>query len=163
MKRFLILSALCVFLVATAFGQGTIKIGGTWPLADVTGEQGSKAAQLAVDEINKAGGVLGRKLQLIIVDDELKADKGVAAIEKLVTVDKVDFLMGGMASGVALGQVPTMKSTRRSFFPLVPQATWWSRRSVRMPIGTSTYIHGITSRAQAICRDGTISARSIRL
>ena len=113
MKRFLILSALCVFLVSTAFGQGTIKIGGTWPLADVTGEQGSKAAQLAVDEINKAGGVLGRKLQLVIVDDEMKADKGVAAIEKLVTVDKVDFLVGGMASGVALGQVPTMKKYQK--------------------------------------------------
>lgn len=108
MKRFFILSALCVCIVSAAFGQN-IKIGGTWPLADVTGEQGSKGAQLAVEEINKAGGILGRKLELIVIDDELKADKGVAAIEKLVTVDKVDFLMGGMASGVALGQVPTMK------------------------------------------------------
>ncbi|MBU0929364.1 MAG: ABC transporter substrate-binding protein, partial [Spirochaetes bacterium] len=41
--------------------------------------------------------------------DELKADKGAAAIEKLVTVDNVDVLMGGMASGVALGQIPAMK------------------------------------------------------
>ncbi len=61
------------------------------------------------DEINKAGGVLGKQLQLIIVDDEGKGDKGVAAIEKLATVDKVDVLIGGIASGVALAQVPTMK------------------------------------------------------
>ena len=92
-----------------AFGQGTIKIGATWPLADITGKQGSMAAQQAVDEINAAGGVLGKKLELIVIDDELKADKGAAAIEKLVTVDQVDVLMGGMASGVALGQVPAMK------------------------------------------------------
>jgi len=92
-----------------AFGQGTIKIGATWPLADITGRQGSMAAQLAVEEINKAGGVLGRTLELIVMDDELKADKGAAAIEKLVTVDKVEILIGGMASGVALGQIPAMK------------------------------------------------------
>jgi branched-chain amino acid transport system substrate-binding protein len=102
--------ALCLTLSATAsFAQSVIKLGANWSLADVTGVEGSKAAQLAVDEINNAGGVLGRKLILIVVDDEGKGDKGVAAIEKLVTVDKVDILMGGMASGVALAQVPTMK------------------------------------------------------
>lgn len=113
MKKLMLAAAFLAIFAAAAFGQNVIKIGGTWPLADVTGEQGSKAAQLAVDEINKAGGVLGRKLELIVIDDELKADKGVAAIEKLVTVDKVDFLIGGMSSGVALGQVPTMKKYQK--------------------------------------------------
>jgi len=98
-----------VALGIPVFAQTTIKIGATWPLADITGKQGSMAAQQAVDEINAAGGVLGKKLELIVIDDELKADKGAAAIEKLVTVDKVDVLIGGMASGVALGQIPTMK------------------------------------------------------
>jgi len=102
--------ALCVTFGATAsFAQSVIKLGANWTLADVTGVEGSKAAQLAVDEINAAGGVLGRKLMLIVVDDEGKGDKGVAAIEKLVTVDKVDILMGGMASGVQLAQIPTLK------------------------------------------------------
>jgi branched-chain amino acid transport system substrate-binding protein len=94
---------------AAAPAGAPIKIGATWPLGDITGKQGSMAAQQAVDEINAAGGLLGRKLELIVIDDELKADKGAAAIEKLVTVDNVDVLMGGMASGVALGQIPTMK------------------------------------------------------
>jgi len=108
MKKALAIIAI-VALAVPAFAQGTIKIGGTWPLGDITGKQGSMAAQQAVDEINKAGGILGRQLELIVVDDELKADKGAAAIEKLVTVDNVDVLIGGMASGVALGQIPTMK------------------------------------------------------
>jgi branched-chain amino acid transport system substrate-binding protein len=104
------LVALCVTFGATAsFAQSVIKLGANWTLADVTGVEGSKAAQLAVNEINDAGGVLGRRLLLIVVDDEGKGDKGVAAIEKLVTVDKVDILMGGMASGVQLAQVPTLK------------------------------------------------------
>jgi branched-chain amino acid transport system substrate-binding protein len=106
----IVLVALCMTFGATAsFAQSVIKLGANWSLADVTGVEGSKAAQLACDEINAAGGVLGRRLLLIVVDDEGKGDKGVAAIEKLVTVDKVDILMGGMASGVALAQVPTMK------------------------------------------------------
>lgn len=108
-KAFAILLIAALAIPAFAQTGGTIKIGGTWPLADITGKQGSMAAQQAVDEINAAGGVLGKKLELIVIDDELKADKGAAAIEKLVTVDKVDVLVGGMASGVALGQVPTMK------------------------------------------------------
>jgi len=110
MKKALAILAIVAFSVP-AFAQSgaPIRIGGTWPLGDITGKQGSMAAQLAVAEINAAGGVLGRKLELVVVDDELKADKGAAAIEKLVTVDKVDVLIGGMASGVALGQVPAMK------------------------------------------------------
>ena len=65
--------------------------------------------KMAVKEINKAGGLLGRQVELIVVDDEMKAEKGAAAVEKLVTVDKVDILVGGMASGVHLGQIPIMK------------------------------------------------------
>ncbi|MCX7024741.1 MAG: ABC transporter substrate-binding protein [Spirochaetes bacterium] len=103
---------LVIAMLATgAFAQtgDTIKIGGIWTLADITGKQGSMAAQQAIEEINKAGGVLGRKLELIVVDDEGKADKGAAAVEKLMTVDNVELLMGGMASGVELGKIPTFK------------------------------------------------------
>jgi len=100
----------CFMLLATfAFGQNVIKLGANWTLSDVAGMECSKAAQMAVDEINKAGGVLGKQLQLVVVDDEAKGDVGVAAIEKLATVDKVDVLLGGIASGVAVAQIPTMK------------------------------------------------------
>ena len=109
MRKALAIAACCTLLAAAAFGQGVIKLGANWPLGDVSGMECSKAAQLAVNEINAAGGVLGKQLQLIVVDDEGKGDKGVAAIEKLATVDKVDVLLGGIASGVAVAQVPIMK------------------------------------------------------
>ncbi|MFZ3110472.1 MAG: ABC transporter substrate-binding protein, partial [Rectinemataceae bacterium] len=109
MKKFLILFAALVLLSGGAFAQATIKIGGIWMLADITGNQGSKAAQIAVDEINAAGGVLGKKLELIIADDEGKADKAAAAVEKLATVDKVEVFLGGMASGAELGKIPAFK------------------------------------------------------
>jgi branched-chain amino acid transport system substrate-binding protein len=99
------------FLTAPAVlaAEGPIKFGAILPLADITGEQGAKAMKLAVAEINKAGGLLGRQVELIVVDDEMKPDKGAAAVERLVTVDKVDVLIGGMSSGVHLGQIPIMK------------------------------------------------------
>jgi Periplasmic binding protein len=86
-----------------------IKLGAIFPLLDITGDQGAKAMKLAVKEINQAGGLLGRQVELIVVDDEMKAEKGAAAVERLVTVDKVDILVGGMASDVHLGQIPIMK------------------------------------------------------
>src|SRR5512136_102685 len=105
---FLILLFSLVVLPA-AFAQGPIKLGAILPLADITGDQAAKAMKVAVKEINQAGGLLGRQVELIVVDDEMKAEKGAAAVEKLATVDKVDVLVGGMASGVHLGQIPIMK------------------------------------------------------
>ena len=109
MKRILLVLAALALLSGSTFAQGTIKIGGIWMLADITGNQGSKAAQIAVDEINAAGGVLGKKLELIIGDDEGKADKAAAQVEKLATVDKVEVFLGGMASGAELGKIPVFK------------------------------------------------------
>ncbi|MDP3179122.1 MAG: ABC transporter substrate-binding protein, partial [Spirochaetaceae bacterium] len=109
MKKAIVLLACLALFGAAAFGQGTIKIGGIWTLADITGKQGSAAAYLAVDEINKAGGVLGKQLELIVVDDEGKADKAAAAVEKLATVDKVEVFIGGMGSGAELGKIPAYK------------------------------------------------------
>ena len=111
--RWLAIFVAVLVLVLGSFSPGTaqgpIKLGAIMPLADITGDQGAKAMKLAVKEINQAGGLLGRQVELIVVDDEMKAEKGASAVEKLVTVDKVDILVGGMASGVHLGQIPIMK------------------------------------------------------
>ncbi len=104
----LVLATLAI-LAGGVYAQGTIKIGGIWMLADITGNQGSKAALLAVEQINAAGGVNGKKLELIVADDEGKADKAAAQVEKLATVDKVEVFLGGMASGAELGKIPAFK------------------------------------------------------
>jgi len=109
MKRLMTVIAVLLLLGGSVFAQKTIKIGGIWTLADITGKQGSAAAQLAVEEINKAGGINDKMLELIVVDDEGKADKAAAAVEKLATVDKVDVFVGGMGSGAELGKIPAFK------------------------------------------------------
>lgn len=102
-----------LIVVPAVFAQGPIKFGAILPLADITGEQGAKAMKLAVTEINQSGGLLGRQIELIVIDDEMRPIKGAAAVEKLVTEDKVDILIGGMSSGVHLVQIPIMKKYKK--------------------------------------------------
>ncbi|MGD8661442.1 MAG: ABC transporter substrate-binding protein, partial [Desulfobacterales bacterium] len=67
------------------------------------GKHGGQAIQLAVDEINADGGVLGRNLEAVIEDTKLKKDIALALAERFVNQDKVDFLMGPTSSGIAMG------------------------------------------------------------
>ncbi|GEM_PF-650506 len=62
-----------------------------------------EAAKLAVEEINKAGGILGRPVKLYIADSELKSAGASNAVHKLVEVDKVQFLMGCFGSEETMG------------------------------------------------------------
>lgn len=90
-----------------------IRLGAVNPLGDITGDQSTKAMKLAVEEINAAGGLLGRPLELIVIDSELSPPKGAAAIERLATVYNVDIFIGGMSSGVHMAQIPILKKYER--------------------------------------------------
>jgi branched-chain amino acid transport system substrate-binding protein len=99
------------FVVAPAMAQKQppIKLGAILPLGDATGKDGVRSMELAVKEINAKGGLLGRQVELVVVDDEMKPDKGAAALDKLATVDNVDVFIGGMSSGVTMALIPGMK------------------------------------------------------
>ena len=90
-----------------------IKLGTALPMTSAIGKEMSLSMKLAVKEINEAGGVLGSPLELIILDDENKPEKGAAAIEKLATLDNVDIFIGGMASGVHMAQIPILKKYKK--------------------------------------------------
>ena len=111
MKKVLVLTLALLMLgsMSVFAAEEPIKIGAVNPLGDITGRQATNAMKLAVEEINENGGLLGREVKLIVVDSEFRPEKGAAAIDKLATVDKVDFFVGGMASGVHLAQIPAMK------------------------------------------------------
>jgi branched-chain amino acid transport system substrate-binding protein len=66
------------------------------------GKHGTQAVQLALDEINAKGGLLGRKVEAIFEDDKLQVDKGVQIVKKFISEDQVDFIIGPTSSGVAL-------------------------------------------------------------
>jgi branched-chain amino acid transport system substrate-binding protein len=97
----LLLSAL---LAAPALAQ-TIKIGAPQPLTGPDapfGDKFKKAYGMAIEEINAAGGVNGRKLEIVIEDHQAKNALAATVAEKLITSEKVLVLTGGRASGQAM-------------------------------------------------------------
>lgn len=98
---------------------GTIKIGADLELTGGQvsfGDSASKGAKLAVDQINAAGGVLGKQLELVIADNASKSEEATQAAQKLITNDKVVTIIGATTSTNTLGIVPvaTEKKSRSS-------------------------------------------------
>jgi branched-chain amino acid transport system substrate-binding protein len=87
-----------------------IRIGVNTAIQLQVGRDAIDATKLAIDEINTRGGVIGRKLEMIVADEgEAAADGpkvGIAAVNKLTGEDHVDVLIGGYDSGVTLGELP---------------------------------------------------------
>ena len=99
-------------IVTTATAQDAIKIGVTQPLTGAFAASGNYVAQgakIAEDEINKAGGVLGKKLQLIIEDNKSNPTEAVSTVEKLIQKDKVPVLIGAWSSTLTLAVMPKLE------------------------------------------------------
>ena len=90
-----------------------LKVGVIGPFQTEHGVAIKESAMLAAEEINAAGGINGRKIELVYGDDENSAEKGLAALKKLYTQDKVDILMGGVASGVVNGMMDVMAQNKK--------------------------------------------------
>ena len=125
-------------------GVEEVRIGAIVPLTGpfvITGSNYPLGFQLAIDEINSKGGVLGAKLRLIVYDDKNDAKEAVAAFQRLVEVDRVVAVVGLDSSGIAAAVVPEAekykvpvffqfagspalltKSTRYAFRTCVPAA-----------------------------------------
>jgi branched-chain amino acid transport system substrate-binding protein len=94
-------------LMAFAWGSSgvtaaeEVKIGALIPLTGFVsgfGQQQQIAVELAEEEINKSGGILGQKLKIIIYDEESKGEKSILGFRKLVTQDKVLAVIGPFTS-----------------------------------------------------------------
>ena len=96
-----------------AFGQAKpLKIGTLQPLSGAAAAGGKTAligVRMAVDRINKAGGVNGRPIELVIADDESKPEVGRRKIEKLLVADRIDAHQGGLLSNVCLACMPVFE------------------------------------------------------
>jgi len=92
-----------------AWSQDSIKIGAVLPLSKAAfaqaGEEQRRGLLMALEEINQAGGVLGKKVELIIEDDTGEPSVGISAAEKLLTRDKVAALIGGYSSTITYAQL----------------------------------------------------------
>jgi branched-chain amino acid transport system substrate-binding protein len=118
----LLLASAVVTTFASA--QGTIKIG---EFASLTGKEATygqaahKGTVLAIEEVNAAGGVLGRKLELVTEDDQSKPGESATIAKKFISRDKVIAILGEITSGRTLEAAPVAQNAK---IPLIsPGAT----------------------------------------
>src|ERR1044072_3958212 len=104
------LALAAAFLGSTANAQ-TIKIGVNEPLTGAFAASGTyvvNGAKIAADEINAKGGILGKKIELVIEDNKSNPTEAAAVAEKLITSDKVPVLMGAWGSSLTLAVMPKL-------------------------------------------------------
>jgi branched-chain amino acid transport system substrate-binding protein len=108
-----LLLALAGTICGAAFAEDTIKVGhiaaltGDWAAYGKTEEM---AAKLALDEINGAGGVLGKKIELIVYDWKARPEDAVNAARRLIDEDKVVAIIGPNGSGGNIATAPLVNS-----------------------------------------------------
>ena len=101
-----------------AVAQEPIKIGSflgiTGPAAFL-GDPEAKTMELYVEKINAAGGVLGRKLQLISYDTGADSEKSRTFVKRLIEQDKVDLILGGSTTGETMAVIPLVEAAQIPF------------------------------------------------
>ncbi len=128
-----------------ALAQGTIKIGevNSYKAQPAFLEPYKKGMELAVEEINAAGGVNGKKLELITRDDNASPGDAVRAAEELVSREKIDVLAGAFLSNTGLALTDFAK--QKKFFylagePLTDKIIWGSGNKYTFRLRPGTYM-----------------------
>lgn len=106
---FLIFVTLFIFSNCTKQDKNIIKIGeyGSLTGSEATfGVSTHNGIMLAVNEVNQQGGINGKKIKVITVDDQGKPEEAASAVTKLITSDKVAALLGEVASSRSLAGAP---------------------------------------------------------
>src|SRR5258706_4821324 len=101
-----------------AKAQETVKLGLVAAMSGQSAKAGEaivRGLSLAAEEINARGGLLGKKVELLVRDDESNPAKGVVAARELVQREKVTALFGGLDTPVSLAIVPFVNSAKVPF------------------------------------------------
>lgn len=111
-------SVVAASCIAPAMAQETVKVGLVAALSGQSAKSGeaiTRGLEIAIDEINAAGGVLGKKLELVRRDDESNPAKGLLAARELVQKEKAAALFGGIDTPVSLAIVPFANQAKVPF------------------------------------------------
>ena len=145
-RRTLALAAVAAATLAlVAQAQGVIKIGevNSYKAQPAFLEPYKKGMELAVEEINAAGGINGKKVQLITRDDNANPGDAVRAAEELVSREQVDVLTGAFLSNIGLALTDFAK--QKKFFylasePLTDKIVWQNGNRYTFRLRPSTYM-----------------------
>ncbi|HEU0058419.1 MAG TPA: ABC transporter substrate-binding protein [Hyphomicrobiaceae bacterium] len=117
-RRLLLAGALAFAAALPAGAQEVVKLGLIAAMSGQSAKSGEAIARglsLAIDEINAKGGLLGKKVELVVRDDESNPAKGAIAARELVQREKVAALFGGLDTPVSLAIVPFANQNKVPF------------------------------------------------
>jgi branched-chain amino acid transport system substrate-binding protein len=144
-----LLLALCLPVFGNGTGEATdgtesIRLGFFCPLTGGTAQAGQAAlngAQMAVEEVNERGGVLGRQIKIIAYDDKSSPEEAVKVATKLVQVDKVDAIFGSLHSGNILAAADVIENSKTVLVSGGTSPTWLQQgyRYLFRSIANNTY------------------------
>ena len=140
-----IAGSLAVSFGSAAFAQGTIKIGelNSYKTQTAFLDPYKKGWELAIEEINAAGGVLGKKLEVISRDDGSTPGDAVRVADELVTREGVNILAGTFLSHIGLA-VTEFAGKKKVFFlaaePLTDKITWANGNKYTFRLRATTYM-----------------------
>ncbi|TSA13552.1 MAG: ABC transporter substrate-binding protein [Betaproteobacteria bacterium] len=120
-RGFAAIAATLALFSASAVAQEPIKIGAFLSVtggAAFLGDPEQKTLELYVAKVNAAGGVLGRKLQLVAYDSAGDAEKARTFTKRLIEQDKVDVIVGGSTTGETMAVVPLVEAAQIPFISL---------------------------------------------
>jgi branched-chain amino acid transport system substrate-binding protein len=103
LKGFILAIPLIIFTSQLALAQAPVKIGASLSLTGTyaaLGQNQQRGYQLCAKHVNEKGGVLGRKVEFVLYDDQSQGATGVRLYERLITQDKVDAIMGPYSSAI---------------------------------------------------------------
>ena len=112
---FVLIGLFSVLGTSVAIAGDTIKIGVIAPFKTSSGESLLNAAKMATEDINAQGGIMGKKIELILGNTEYKPEKGAMGYKKLVLQDKCDVVFGTCSSGVAKSVMDQMARYKKLF------------------------------------------------
>ena len=141
----LLAGALSLSAALPASAQDTIRIGelNSYKSQPAFLEPYKKGLEMAADEINKSGGVLGKKVEIVSRDDGGNPGDAVRVAEELATADGINILCGTFLSNVGLA-VTEFAGKKKVFFlaaePLTDKITWANGNHYTFRLRPSTYM-----------------------
>ena len=138
-------SLLAVSVSATAYAQDVIRIGeiNSYKTIPAFLEPYKKGIDLAVEQINQAGGLNGKKVEVLIRDDAGNQGNAIREAQQLLTRDKVDVLTGSFLSNIGLALADFAKQKKVFFLagePLTDKIVWENGNRYTYRLRDSTYM-----------------------
>jgi len=142
-RRLVLAAAAATVIAAPAAAEDTIKLGLVAAMSGQSAKSGEaivRGLSIAIDEINAKGGVLGKKVELIVRDDESNPAKGAIAARELVQREKVVGLFGGLDTPVSIAIVPFANQSKVPFM-----GVWAAGTPITRNGATENYVFRVSA------------------